>query len=239
MDRRTLALQQANQDLEAFAYSALHDLRAPLRAIQGFANAPLEDYGHQLDHTGQDYAKRLVNAVQHLDTLIRDLLAFGRLGRAEVALQPVNVEQVVTEAIRQLEQDIAAHHAVITVGRPLGVVIGYMPILVQVVVNLLSNAMKFLPTDRQPVVQVRSEEREGSVRLYVKDNGIGVAPQHQARIFRVFERLHGEEQYPGTGIGLAVVRRGIERLGGRGGVISEVGQGSQFWIELPKAEGGS
>jgi len=269
---RTAALQEANTELEAFTYSVSHDLRAPLRAMQGFAQALLEDYPDRLDALGQDYAQRIVSAASRMDTLINELLAYSRLSRAELHLRPLSLTTAVEEALAQVEAEIQEKHALMRVEEPLLDVIGHRTTLVQVVANLLTNAIKFVAPGIQPQVRIWTEElpqaqehrstgaREYStyyllpsaelrskpttyhslapsnwVRLWIEDNGIGIAPQYQQRIFRVFERLHGVDSYPGTGIGLAIARKGVERMGGRVGVESQTGQGSRFWIELPKA----
>jgi PAS domain S-box-containing protein len=235
---RTAELQKSNFELEAFSYSVSHDLRAPLRAMQGFALALLEDYAERLDHIGRNYAQRIVAAAQRMDALIHDLLDYSRLSRSEMQLQPVNLEWIIDEVLKQLELEIRGKDAEITVRKPMPQVTGHHATLVQVVGNLLSNAVKFVASGVQPQVRVWAEEHSRWVRLWVKDNGIGIAPEHHERIFRVFERLHGVETYPGTGIGLAIVRKGIERMGGRVGVESTPGQGSRFWVELPKAKEG-
>jgi len=235
LETATRSLQRANEELEAFAYSVSHDLRAPLRAMQGFASALLEDYGDRLDAVGRDYANRIVAAAQHMDTLIEDLLSYSRLSRIEVKLRPVSLEQVVGEVLAQLEGEIRRRKARIRVEKPLPEVMGHQPILVQVLSNLLSNALKFVAPDRSPRVRVWAEESGERVRLWVEDNGIGIASGDQERIFRIFERLHGIEKYPGTGIGLAIVKKGVEHMGGRAGVESEPGRGSRFWVELEGA----
>ncbi len=233
---RTTALEEANTELQAFAYSVSHDLRAPLRAMQGFAQALLEDYADQLDSFAQDYARRIVAAASRMDTLINDLLAYSRLSRAEIRLQPVSLAVVVAEALAQLDAELQERQAQVTVEESLPEVVAHRTTVIQVVTNLLANAVKFVAPTVKPQVRVWAEEREGWVRLWLQDNGIGIAPEHQQRIFRVFERLHGIETYPGTGIGLAIVRKGVERMGGSVGVKSQVGQGSRFWIELPQVE---
>lgn len=251
-------LEVANQDLESFAYSVSHDLREPLRSIQGFAQALLEDYSSQLPPVGQDYIQRIFTVTQQTDIFIQELLIYSRLSRAEIPSQPTNLASVLTETLQQLEIEISQRQAQVTVEEPLPEVIGNRVTLLQVVKNLLTNAIKFVSTDVQPQVRVWAEERGsresgvGSrnrtdysplatpyspvqwIRLWVQDNGIGIAPEDQKRIFNVFDRLHGSEIYPGTGIGLAIVRKGVERMGGRVGVESQIGQGSRFWIELPK-----
>jgi PAS domain S-box-containing protein len=236
LEGRVGELDAANGELDAFSYSISHDLRAPLRAMQGFAEALLEDYGARLDATGHDYAQRIVAASRQMDALIQDLLAYSRLGRAEIRLDPVSLETVVDEACGALEMEVKERGGEINVERPLHRVRAHRAVLGQIVTNLLSNAVKFTPAATPPRVRVRSEAGEGRVRLWVEDNGIGIEPQHRQRIFRAFERLHGTQQYPGTGIGLAIVQKGTARLGGRVGVESDPGAGSRFWVELREAE---
>jgi len=229
-------LQDINEDLESFTRSVSHDLRAPLRAMQSFAQALLEDYADRLDSEGQDYAGRIVSASQRMDTLILDLLAYSRLGRTGIQPKSLSLERVVEEAQAQLDGEIRGKEARITVKKPLPQVMGHHTTLVQVVSNLLSNTLKFVAPHVRPQVHVWAEQQDKRVRLWVEDNGLGIAPEHQEHIFRVFERLHGIETYPGTGIGLAIVKRGIEKLAGKVGVESAPGRGSKFWIELPKME---
>ena len=232
VQQRTTQLQEANEELEAFAYSVSHDLRAPLRAMQGFGEALLEDYGDRFDELGHEYAERIVTSAQRLEDLIQDLLSYSRLSQTDLPSQTVDLTSVISEAMTQLKAELAKKQAQVMIQSPLPDVIGHRTTLVQVIANLLSNAIKFVAVGVQPQVQVWAEMRDASVRLWVADNGIGIEPEHQKRIFRVFERLHGIETYPGTGIGLAIVRKGVERMNGRVGVESQLGQGSQFWIEL-------
>lgn len=233
---RTAELQERNEELEAFAYSISHDLRAPLRAMGGFSQAMLEDYGDRLDETGRGYAQRVVTAAQTMDQLIRDLLTYSKVTRSELELAPLNLSRILKGVVRGLEGEIRERKAQVTVDELPPDIIGHEATLTQVMTNLISNAIKFVPADRSPEVRVRTERRGGRLRLWVEDNGIGIAPEHHERIFRVFERLHGAEEYPGTGIGLAIVRKGAERMGGRAGLESTPGQGSRFWIELSLAE---
>ncbi len=230
---RTADLQATNRELEAFSYSVSHDLRAPLRAIQGFTQALLEDHAPQLDASGQDFAQRIHAAADRLDGLIQDLLSYSRLSRGEIRLKPVNLNTVLADAIAQHETEIADTAAKIDVTSPLPEVIGHYATLVQMVANLLSNALKFVAPGVTPQIRIWAEAHTDSVKLFIADNGIGIDPAHQQRIFHVFERLHGIETYPGTGIGLAIVNKGVMRLGGEVGVTSALGQGSQFWITLP------
>lgn len=240
---RTQQLEEVNRELEAFSYSVAHDLRAPLRSIQGFARALTEDYGDQLDDTGQDYLNRLATSAEQLDILIQDLLSYSRLGRSEVRLQPVNLITVMSGILQDLEPEIQSRQAQIDLESSLPIVLAQRSVLKQVVTNLITNAIKFVAPGIQPQIKIWAEHRQDEidseqvwVRLWIADNGIGIAPQHQDRIFNAFERLHGVEAYPGTGIGLAIVYRGITRMGGRVGVESQLHQGSQFWIELPQLQ---
>lgn len=230
---RTAQLQEVNQELEAFTYTISHDLRAPLRALQGFATALSEDYSDCLDTLGLDYAQRLSAAAKNMEQLIQDLLAYSRLSRTDLCLHTVNLSSVVAEAIEQLNAEIQERGAHITVESPLPAIHGNSTVVIQAIANLISNAIKFVAPGVQPMVRVWCENREDSVRLWVEDNGIGIQTEHHERIFRVFERLHSNEVYPGTGIGLAIVRKAIERIGGRVEVESYIGKGSRFRIDLP------
>ena len=236
VQERTRRLQEANAELEAFAYTVAHDLRAPLRAVQGFSQALLEDYGDKLDDTGRDYLNRNTKAAEDLDGLIQDLLAYSKLSRIEVSTAPVSLEHAVLDVMRYLHQPIRERDARVLVNKPLPHVLAHPSTLNQVIQNLLTNALKFVPRGQAPDITVWGEERDSTVRLSIEDNGIGIAPEHHSRIFRVFERLHGGETYSGTGIGLAIVQKGVERMGGEVGLESTPGKGSRFWIDLPKAD---
>lgn len=230
-------LQQANQELERFAYSVSHDLRAPLRTMQGFAHALIQNFGDRLPGEARDYAQRIIASGQQSEILIRDLLAYSRLSFEGLELQPVALAKVVAAAREQLEGDLREAHADIAVEGELPQVLGQTTTLVQVVANLISNAIKFVPVGGHPRIRLRAEEGDRWVRLWVQDNGIGIPPGQEDRIFRVFERLAEVGARPGTGIGLAIVRRGMERMGGRAGVETTEGGGSSFWLDIPRVEG--
>jgi len=232
---RTAELQEINAELESFSYSVSHDLRSPLVVVQGFAGMLLAGYDDRLDAVGRSYAQHIVAGTRRMDTLIEDLLTYSHLRRAAVELKPVSLEAVVAEVLTQLEPEILGKDAHVTVEKPLPHVIGHYAILIQVVTNLLTNGLKFVSPGVRAQMRVWAEERGDRARLRLRDNGIGIAPQHQDRIFGVFERLHDREAYPGTGVGLAIVRKGIERMGGQVGVESALGQGSTFWLELRRA----
>ena len=233
LQQRAEELQASVEEMQAFSYSVSHDLRAPLRAIQGFTQALQEDYASQFDPAGQDFAQRIVTAANRMDILIQDLLAYSQLSRSELNPNPVSLAKIVAEAIAQLQSRIAERQARISIIGSLPNALGHYQTLVQVIANLLSNAIKFVAPDTSPLIQISAEMLANKVRLYVDDNGIGIPAEHAERIFKVFERLHGIETYPGTGIGLAIVRKGMERMGGRAGVMTKENNGSRFWIELP------
>lgn len=235
VSERTSELQQANDDLEAYAHSVAHDLRAPLRAMYGFSKALREDYDEKLDDDGREYIEFIESAARQMDELIQDLLEYSKVGQGEMSIDPVDLDDVVERSLKQVKADLDLRNPRLTVARPLGRVIGHRSTLVQVMSNLVSNATKFVENDVTPDVRIWSQDQDGCVRLWVEDNGIGIDSEFQARIFRVFERLHGIETYPGTGIGLAIVRRAIESMNGRVGVESAPGEGSRFWVELPSA----
>jgi signal transduction histidine kinase/DNA-binding response OmpR family regulator len=231
---RTAELQEINVELESFSYSVSHDLRAPLRSIQGFAQILLEECDDRLEAVGRGYVQRIVAAAQRMDSLTEGLLTYSRLSRTAVELIPISLEDVVEEAFIQLEAEIRSTEAHVIVERPLPQVMGHYVTLVQAVANLLANSLKFVAPGVRPQVQVWTEEGDDRVCLRLRDNGIGVAPEYQERIFRIFERLHGPDTYAGTGIGLSIVRKGMERMGGQVGVESAPDQGSTFWVELRK-----
>ncbi|HEV2602073.1 MAG TPA: CHASE3 domain-containing protein [Microvirga sp.] len=234
---RTKQLTDANEELDAFAYTISHDLRAPLRAMHGYAEALAEDFGPELPEDGKRFTKRIQAAATRMESLIQDILSYSRLAREDVILRPVALERAVDAVLSRAAERIGEVGAVIAVERPLPDVLAHAPTLGQVVENLLLNAIKFVTPGDRPQVRVSAEHHDGRVRLLVDDNGIGIAAEHHDRIFRPFERLHGAETYPGTGIGLAIVRRGIERMGGRVGVEALPDQGSRFWFELDAAGG--
>ncbi|GIW96705.1 MAG: hypothetical protein KatS3mg111_0038 [Pirellulaceae bacterium] len=233
---RTRELRESNAELEAFAHTVSHDLRAPLRAMEGFAIALQEDYGPQLDEHGHEYIEHIVASARRMDELIRDLLAYSRLSRTDLRLTHVDLQDVVHDALRNLEGEIKERRAQVVIPDSLPTVYSHRRMLTQVLTNLLSNAIKFVDPSKRPHVVLEVQEDDTKIRVAVRDNGIGIPQDYQQVIFRIFERLHGIESYPGTGIGLAIVARVCQRLGIAYGLESTPGEGSLFWIQLEKAE---
>jgi PAS domain S-box-containing protein len=236
VQERTAQLTDSNAQLEAFAYTVSHDLKAPLRGIQGFSQALLEDYRDRLDDQGRDYLRRIGNGILRMQTLIENLLEHSQLSRVEFRLTTVDLGSAVQEALKLLEGEIRVTNAKISVGGKMPAVIAQPSVLVQTIQNLLSNALKFTKSGRPPRVRVFSKTTGDKTRLYVHDRGIGIEERHFDRIFEVFERLHSQESFSGTGIGLAIVKKAMERMKGKCGLDSKVGVGSRFWIELASAE---
>ncbi len=233
VEERTARLQEAIAELEAFSYSMAHDLRGPLRSMQSFADILMQDYGAQLDEEARGYLARIDVAAARMHLLISDVLSYTRIANGDLPLGPVDVTSLTREVIEQYPTLRGPH---VRVAENLPAVIANRSALTQVLSNLLTNAVKFAPPTRVIAVEVTAEQMGEWVKLSVRDNGIGIAAEDQARIFKMFERVHSSEKYEGTGIGLAIVRRAIERMGGKMGVESEPDEGSRFWVELRLAK---
>jgi PAS domain S-box-containing protein len=231
---RTASLREVISQMEEFSYSVSHDLRSPLRAMQGYAAAVIEDFGNEIDPQARNYLERIVRNAGRMDRLVQDILTYSRVSRPEVKLQPVELSKLVPEIVRQYSEALSSHPK-ISIRRPLLSVVGHEPSLTQAISNLLQNAVKFVEPGTTPRVEIWTEPRGGFARLWIKDNGIGIKPEHQHRLFGMFQRIHPENKFEGTGIGLAIVRKAMERMGGKAGLESDGSHGSSFWIELPVA----
>jgi signal transduction histidine kinase len=214
IQERTEQLAEANIELRAFAHTAAHDLRAPLRNIEAYAAALLEDEAPALSSTGTRFVERIQVVAQRMDKLVTELLAYSQLSRAELRLQTVELAHVVRLALQHMEPQIEASAAQVEVAPGLPAALGDEGVLVQVVENLVGNAIKFVAPGVRPLIRIEGKAEGRHAYVWVSDNGIGIPADQRERVFEMFERLHGEEQYPGTGIGLAIVRKGMERLGG-------------------------
>lgn len=231
VEQRTAELRDTVQQLETFSYSIVHDMRAPLRSMRSFAQILESDHGGQLDETGRNYLQRIKDSASRMDVLITDVLTYSRIAMKPTDMARVNLDKLISGIVEQYPQfhEAAAN---LQIEHPLPVVLGNSALLTQVFSNLLGNALKFVPPDRVPRVIVRAEEVGARARIWVEDNGIGVAREYWEKIFGLFQRLHGPTEFSGTGVGLAIVKKAIERMGGSVGLESEPGQGSRFWVEL-------
>lgn len=232
---RTAKLQETVDDLETFSYSITHDMRAPLRAMQGFARLLLEGHAAKLDEEGMDYLKRIANSANRLDLLIRDVLSYSNVVRSPVKLVAVDADKLAREIISEYP-GMQPPAAEVTICGRLPWVMANQAFLTQCFSNLLGNAVKFVPPNTMARVRVSGEAQNGHIRISFVDNGIGIPPEHQGRLFTLFQR--GQSSYPGTGVGLAVVRKAVERMGGQVGLESAPGKGSTFWLELDPAHQG-
>ncbi|HZR15802.1 MAG TPA: PAS domain-containing sensor histidine kinase [Verrucomicrobiae bacterium] len=233
VNQRTSQLRETVRDLESFSYSLSHDLRAPLRAMQGYAQLLMNRLANVLDEPARTYFQRLIASSERLDHLIQDVLKFSRVSRGPVEVKPLNLEDLLVQVINDYPV-LLPPKVRIEVQQPLLGVCGHEAFLTQCLSNLLSNAVKFHRPGETPHVKISTQRIDGgNVRIWFEDNGIGIAPEDQRRIFGIFERVHSGEQYEGTGIGLAIVAKAVERMGGHVGVESTPGRGSRFWLELP------
>jgi signal transduction histidine kinase len=230
-------LENANKELESFSYSVSHDLRAPLRAMLGFANALREDFSEILPEEAKSFTYRIASAAERLDQLIKDLLAYSRITTVEQMSERVDLDRIVRDAILEYP-DLQSQSSNITIEGRLPKVLGHAPALTQVVANLVGNGVKFVKPGELPRIVIRADTntQERVARIWFVDQGIGIARVDHERVFKIFEQLHSQSVYGGTGIGLAFVKKSVERMGGAVGVESEEGEGARFWIELRLAE---
>ncbi|HUR47493.1 MAG TPA: PAS domain S-box protein [Candidatus Saccharimonadales bacterium] len=234
VQERTQSLREAITQMEEFSYSVSHDLRSPVRAIKGYAKAISEDFSERLESNGKMYLDRIIQSSSRMERLIHDVLTYSRVSREAVGVERVSLEALVRGILQQYP-NLDATVADITVATNLPHVLGHEALLGQVLSNLLNNAVKFVAPGTRPKVQITSTQTEGKVLLSIRDNGIGIKPGEQERLFGLFERIHPDTLYEGTGIGLAIVRRAVERMGGKVGLQSDGINGSNFWIQLPAA----
>jgi PAS domain S-box-containing protein len=231
VERRTATLRETIAELEAFSYSISHDMRAPLRAMQGYAKALLADYKERLDPEATHYLDRIFRSSNRLDSLIQDVLAYSRVTKGDILLHPVDLERLIDD-IFSSHPEFQAPQALIAVEKPLHRVLGHEASLTQCITNLLGNAVKFVPPGVVPEIRIRTERADGKVRVWFEDNGIGIDPSHHERIFQIFGQVYPEKKYGGTGIGLAIVRKAVQRMNGEAGVESGMDKGSRFWLIL-------
>jgi len=236
LESRGEQLETANKELEAFSYSVSHDLRAPLRHIDGYASLLKKNVGPSLDEKSSRFLQTISDSAKHMGKLIDDLLVFSRMGRSDMANTPVNLDLLVKEALHGLQDDMQGRSITWSIGS-LPVVKADPSMLRQVMVNLIANAVKFTSTRELAKIEVGSYPgTDGETVVFVRDNGVGFDMQYAAKLFGVFQRLHRAEEFEGTGIGLANVRRIIHRHGGHTWAESALGEGATFYFSLPNKE---
>jgi len=228
-------LEESNQELESFSYSVSHDLRAPLRAIDGFALMLEEDYLDRLDGEGRRYLTVIRENTKRMGGLVDDLLAFSRLGRQTVAKSPVNVDALVREVLDEALRDHKGRPPLIQI-EPLPVADADRGLLRQVWTNLISNALKYCSKSEQPTITVSGQRSATDCVYVIKDNGVGFSMDYVGKLFGVFQRLHRADEFEGTGVGLAIVHRIISRHGGRIWAEGKINQGAVFTFALPAGE---
>ncbi|MDB6021692.1 MAG: Multi-sensor signal transduction histidine kinase [Pedosphaera sp.] len=232
---RTASLEATVRSLERVLYHVAHDLRAPVRAVSGFTQLLTQTQASRLNAEGRNYAERIAAAAIHMDRLIQDLLAYGRLGHLRPVISQVELVMSIDFVLLQMAGEIAAKNAGVRVDRPLPAVRADPALLKLVLAHLLQNALTYVAPQVAPRVRLWAEPRDARARLWVEDNGIGIDPAYYERIFRVFERLHPAGEYSGTGIGLAIVAKAMERMDGSAGVEPNPAGGSRFWLEFERA----
>lgn len=231
VDERTAQLLAKSKELENFCYSVSHDLRAPLRGIDGYSRLLLEDYQQQLDEEGRGFLKNVRAATKHMTDLIEDLLAYSRLERRGASTMPLELSGFVSNLLEECRAGSKDVRLTVEVGGfhvsvdPEGLAIALR--------NLIDNAIKFSKYTPEPAIEIRAQAVGGRCVLSIRDNGIGFDMRFYSKIFEIFQRLHRAEEYPGTGIGLAMVHKAMERIGGRVWAESQLGAGAIFFLELP------
>ncbi len=235
LEEREIKLMQSNEELQQFAYIASHDLRSPLRNIAGFVQLLSNKYGEQLDDKAREWIARTVNSAEMMQTLIEDLLTFSRVETQGNKFSELSLTGALSDAIESLDFELREKKVKVT-NTEMPVVMADRPQMVQLFSNLIGNAVKYGRDDGTAMVHISAEETDRQWQIHVADNGIGIDAEHHKKIFEIFQRLHTNQEYPGTGIGLAVCQRVVRRHGGEITVNSTPGQGSTFTIHLPKQE---
>lgn len=239
VQERTLALQLVNEELESFAYSVSHDLRAPLRAVSGFAQILARRHRDDLNEEGRHYMDNVVAASVRMGALIDDLLLYLRVGRSAIRSQPVPLSPLLKQAVGTLAKRIASSGARVEVIEPLATPVGDTTLVGQILANLLENALTYHRPGVAPRIRVAAWQEGEAIVIEVQDEGIGIAHEYQQKVFEVFQRLHSDEQYPGTGVGLAIVRKAARMMGGDVTVESLQSRGCAFRVRLPAMTTGS
>ena len=225
------ALARSKAELERFTYVASHHLQEPLRMVTNYTQLLSQRYGQKLDQDAEDFIAYAVEGTRHMQQMLDDMLAYLQLDRQNQTFQPVNCEQILKDTLTRLQEPILQRQATVSYD-PLPTITGDPTQLSQVFYHLVNNALKF-HGQAPPRIHISAQKNERETRFSVQDNGIGIAPQYLTQIFQVFQRLHHQQEYPGTGIGLAISKKIVECHGGRVWVESEPGKGSTFYFTIP------
>jgi PAS domain S-box-containing protein len=231
---RTERLQETIGELEAFSYSVSHDMRTPLRAMQGYSERLLTVYRDKLGEEGQHHLERIAKNANQLQLLVRDILTYSKVAKDQVDLTPIDLDQFLQNLI-QTNPELSRDTATLKIRHPLPRAMAHEAYLSQVFTNLIGNALKFVVAGRNTIVEIWGEKQDGVLVVHVKDNGIGIAPEHYNRIFEIFGRVHPDSKFEGTGIGLSIVRKAVQRMGGQVSVESKLDEGSCFSFTLKAA----
>lgn len=236
VNERTRELASANKELESFVYSVSHDLRAPLRAVTGFAHILVNRHLDSLDEQGQHYLENVLQAGNHMGDLIDDLLQYSRTGRGTIQMRPIELAPIIEGLEVTFAEPIENCNAKLIIEKPLATPLGDATLIGQQFSNLIDNALTYRNPDTAPIIHIASQRHNDRVFITFRDNGIGIAPEYHEKIFQVFQRLHSQDEFPGTGVGLAIVTKAARMMDGEVKVESSLGEGSLFTIILPLAE---
>jgi len=231
---RTSALAAKTRELETFTYSVAHDLKAPLRGIDGYSRLLLEGYMDKLDEDGRAFLHTIRTSTNEMSQLIEDLLAYSRLEQQEMTSRRIELRPLIKSLVEKKRNELGERKVDFTVNVNGGTVIADVNGLAQALRNYLDNAIKFTSDDAESQIEIGTEETEKDCRVWVRDNGVGFDMKYHDKIFEMFTRLHNDEEYAGTGIGLAIVRKAVERMKGRVWAESSPGKGATFYLEIPK-----
>lgn len=234
--RLSLDLRLRNEELEAFFHAMSHDVRAPLRAIRGFAQLLQAGESERLSAQGRHDLDQIQAAAGQMQEIVNGLIDFARIEYGDQQVKPLSLDLLIRKCLDQMVQEIEQRHAAVVIRGPFPHVLANKLLLTSAITNLLSNAMKFVARGARPVITIQAIVAHHICHLEIQDNGIGIALDDQTRLFRPFTQLHSSEVYEGIGLGLATVRKAMELMKGRCGVVSAPGQGSTFWLELPLEE---
>lgn len=234
VDKRTKELKEINLEFERFTQSISHDMLASIRVIAGYSKALDEDVKNNISYKDYEYIKRIQATTDSINEMINGLLNYSRVSSSEINFEIVNLESLLNKIINHYHDDIIITNTKIILHKPMPIIYSNTSILIQIISNLISNAIKFVDKNTNPQIEIFTSENDKYVKLFIKDNGIGIPEEKHKVIFDMFERLHGEETYPGKGIGLSVVKKGAERLDSKISLESKMGEGSTFCLEFKK-----